>query len=146
MICNHITQILLLLGDQGVLQLEFPFLSFRFLPSTVKTRARKKTTNESKKQLFCMLKKFVSLTELKFYCACRQLCFLFNFFCVKFCVPLYSFLYSGKCSFYNQTSFTNNSYIPSYRKFFHEKPSERYHQARVFMLRQTGTNELQIRR
>ena len=52
------------------------------------------------------------------------------------------FLYSGKCSFHNQTSFTNNSYIPSYRKFFHEKPSERYHQARVFMLRETGTNEL----
>ena len=57
-------------------------------------------------------------------------------------VPLYSFLYSGKCSFHNQTVFTNNSCIPSYRKFFHEKPSERYHQARVFMLSWTGTNEL----
>ena len=57
-------------------------------------------------------------------------------------VPLYSFLYSGECSFYNQTSFTNNSYIPSNRKFFHKKPSERYHQARVFMLRWKETNEL----
>ena len=27
-------------------------------------------------------------------------------------------------------------------KFLHEKPSERYQQARVFMLRETGTNEL----
>ena len=57
-------------------------------------------------------------------------------------VPLYSFLYSGECSFHDLMSFTNNSYIPNYRKFFHEKPSERYHQARVFMLRETGTNEL----
>ena len=57
-------------------------------------------------------------------------------------VPLYSLLYSGECSFHNQASFTNNSYIPSYRKFFHEKPSERYQRARVFMLRETGTNEL----
>ena len=52
------------------------------------------------------------------------------------------FLYSGECSFHNQTVYTNSSCIPSYRKFFHEKPSERYHQARVFMLRETGTNEL----
>ena len=59
-------------------------------------------------------------------------------------VSLYSFLYSGKCSFRNQTIFTNNSHIPSYRKFFHEKPSERYHPAKVFMLGPTGTNELQI--
>ena len=28
------------------------------------------------------------------------------------------------------------------KKFFHEKPSERHQRARVFMLRETGTNEL----
>ena len=43
------------------------------------------------------------------------------------------FLYSGKCSFHNQTTFTNNSHIPSHRKFFHVKPSERYHPAKVFV-------------
>ena len=32
------------------------------------------------------------------------------------------------------SNFTNNSYIPSYRKFFHVKPSERYHTVKVFML------------
>ena len=41
-------------------------------------------------------------------------------------------------------SLYNSSCIPSYRKFFHEKPSERYHQARVFMLSKTGTNELRF--
>ena len=61
-------------------------------------------------------------------------------------VSLYSLLYSGKCSFYNQTTFTNNSHIPSHRKFFHVKPSERYHPAKVFMLGRTGTNELQMGR
>ena len=50
-------------------------------------------------------------------------------------VPLYSFLYSDVCSFHNQTSFTNNSCIPSHRKFFHEKPSERYQQASVYVKR-----------
>ena len=35
------------------------------------------------------------------------------FFDVFIHVPLYSFLYSGKCSFYSQATFTNNSYIPN---------------------------------
>ena len=56
------------------------------------------------------------------------------------------FLYSGKCSFHNQTTFTNNSHIPSHRKNFHVKPSERYHPAKVFMLGRTGTYELQMGR
>ena len=43
-------------------------------------------------------------------------------------------------------NFTNNSPTPSYRKFFHEKPSERYHPAKVFMLGRMGTNELQMER
>ena len=34
----------------------------------------------------------------------------------------------------------------SHRKSFHVKPSERYHPAKVFMLGQTGTNELQMGR
>ena len=68
---------------------------------------------------------------------------LFGPNCIKR-VSLYSFLYSGECSFHNQTVYTNNSYIPSYQKFFHEKPSERCHQARVFMLGKTGTNELRF--
>ena len=34
----------------------------------------------------------------------------------------------------------------AHRKSFHEKPSERYHLANVFMLGQTGTNELQMGR
>ena len=66
----------------------------------------------------------------------------FIFVVMYMIVPLYSFLYSGECSFHDLMSFTNNSYIPNYRKFFHEKPSERYQRARVFMLRETGTNEL----
>ena len=67
-----------------------------------------------------------------------------NIAAVRRSVSLYSFLYSGKCAFRNQATFTNNSYIPSYRKFFHEKPSERYHQASVYV-RQTETNELRCR-
>ena len=35
-------------------------------------------------------------------------------------VSLYSILYSGECSFRYQAIFTNNSPIPSYRKFFHQ--------------------------
>ena len=57
-------------------------------------------------------------------------------------VLLYSLLYSGECSFRSQVAFTNNSHISSPLKFFHEKPSERYHQANVFMLGWMGTNEL----
>ena len=34
----------------------------------------------------------------------------------------------------------------AHRKSFHEKPSERYHPAKVFMLGRTGTNELQMGR
>ena len=56
------------------------------------------------------------------------------------------FLYSGECSFRSQVIFTNNSYIPSPEEFFHVKPSERYHQAKVFMLGWTETNELQMGR
>ena len=34
---------------------------------------------------------------------------------------------------HSANDFTNNSHIPSYRKFFHVKPSERYHPAKVFV-------------
>ena len=34
----------------------------------------------------------------------------------------------------------------AHRKSFHEKPSERYHPAKVFMLGRTGTYELQMGR
>ena len=87
---------------------------------------------ESQQKTFRMLRKyFKSLFLPSFVDHINQTCTVILFF-----------VYSGECSFHNLTSFTNNSYIPSFRKFFHEKPSERYQRARVFMLRETGTNEL----
>ena len=59
-------------------------------------------------------------------------------------VSLYSIFIQRQMFISLSNNFTNNSPIPSYRKFFHEKPSERYHPAKVFMLGWTGTNELQI--
>ena len=57
-------------------------------------------------------------------------------------VPLYSFLYSGKCSFCNQQLLRIIHTSLAHRESFHVKPSERYHPAKVFMLGRTGTNEL----
>ena len=54
-------------------------------------------------------------------------------------VPLYSFLYSGKCSSQTaQETFMNNSYIPSSRKISSNMPSERWIPARVFMYSKDG--------
>ena len=59
-------------------------------------------------------------------------------------VFLYSIFIQRQMLISQSHDFENNSQIPSYRKFFHVKPSERYNLAKVFMLGRRGTNELQI--